>query len=128
MLDGTDDPDTRYLVNEICVKTKTPLISGAISQWEGQVSLFDPAQGTPCYRCVFPEPAAAGLAPSCAEAGVVGALPGVVGSVMALEAIKHLTGAGETLRSRMMLYDALYSETRYVNLTRRDDCPTCGSA
>ncbi len=125
VLDGTDDPDTRYLINEVCVQLSKPLISGAISQWEGQVSLFDPANGTPCYRCVFPEKSAAGLAPSCAEAGVVGALPGVVGSIMALEAIKYITGAGETLKNRMMIYDGLYADARVISLHRRDDCPAC---
>ncbi len=126
VLDGTDDPDTRYLVNETCVALGKPLISGAISQWEGQISLFDPANGAPCYTCVFPEAAADGLAPSCAEAGVVGALPGVVGSMMALEAIKSITGAGETLRGRMLIYDGLYGETRSISVKRRVDCATCG--
>lgn len=128
ILDGTDDPDTRYLVNEICVVNGVPLVSGAISQWEGQISLFHPASGGPCYQCVFPEKAAAGLAPSCAEAGVVGALPGVVGSMMALEAIKHLTGAGETLHGRMMIYDGLYAETRTIKVARISTCPICGGA
>lgn len=128
VLDGTDDPDTRYLVNETCVALNKPLVSGAISQWEGQLSLFDPANGTPCYQCVFPEKAAAGLAPTCAEAGVVGALPGVLGSMMALEAIKHITGAGETLSGRMMIYDGLFSENRTISISKRADCPVCSRA
>lgn len=126
VLDGTDDPDTRYLVNKTCVDLKKPLISGAISQWEGQVSLFDPANDAPCYACVFPEAAADGLAPSCAEAGVIGALPGVIGSMMALEAIKAITGAGETLKERMLIFDGLYGETRSINIKRRPDCAVCG--
>lgn len=126
VLDGTDDTDTRYLVNETCVALAKPLISGAISQWEGQISLFDPANDAPCYACVFPNAAAAGLAPSCAEAGVVGALPGVVGSMMALEAIKHISGAGETLRGRMLIYDGLFAETRSILVKRSPDCTVCG--
>ena len=126
VLDGTDNFDTRFMVNRVAVATKTPLIAAAITQWEGQISLYDPANGGPCYQCIFPEAPAPELAPSCAEAGVVGALPGVVGSMMAMEAIKHITGAGESLRGRMLLYDALYAENRVVTLKRRDDCPVCG--
>ena len=126
ILDGTDDTDTRYLVNEAAVALKLPLISAAISQWEGQISLFDPSRDAPCYRCVFPEPAAPGLAPSCAEGGVLGPLPGVVGAMMAVETVKLLAGAGETLRGRLFIYDALYSDTRIVNVARRKDCPVCG--
>ncbi len=126
ILDGTDDPETRYLVNEAAVALKLPLVSAAISQWEGQISIFDPSRGAPCYRCVFPEPAAPGLAPSCAEGGVLGPLPGVVGSMMAVEAIKLLAGAGEPLLGRMMIYDALYAETRTIKVTRRADCSVCG--
>lgn len=126
VLDGTDNFDTRYLVNEFCVEQGKPLISGALSQWEGQISVFDPAQGAPCYRCIFPEAPAEGLAPSCAEAGVIGPLPGVVGSMMAVEAVKTITGAGQTLRGAMLIYDALYGETRRINLTRNPECPVCG--
>lgn len=128
VLDGTDNFDTRYLVNRICAELGKPLISGAIAQWEGQVSLFHPAAGGPCYECVFPVRPAPGLVPSCAEAGVVAPLPGVVGSLMALEAIKHLTGAGQTLAGRLMIYDGLYAETRTVGIHRRADCPVCGHA
>ena len=101
------------------------MISGAIAQWEGQVSVFDPARGGPCYACVFPEPAAQGLAPSCAEAGVLGPLPGVLGTMMAVEAIKEISGAGETLRGRMLIYDALYGDTRSIRLSKRADCLIC---
>jgi len=128
VLDGTDDFATRYLVNRTCVGLGKPLISGALSQWEGQVSLFDPARGAPCYQCIFPEAPAAGLAPSCAEAGVLGPLPGVVGSMMAVEAVKEITRAGEGLRGRMMIYDALFGESRMIALKRRPDCPVCGGA
>lgn len=127
VLDGTDNFDTRYLVNRLCVELEKPLISGALSQWEGQVSVFDPKHEAPCYQCIFPEAPAAGLAPSCAEAGVIGPLPGVIGSMMAVEAIKVLTGAGASLRGEMLIYDALYGETRKIQLKRRADCPTCGA-
>lgn len=126
ILDGTDDADTRYLVNETAVAAKLPLISGAITQWEGQISLFDPARGGPCYACVFPEKAADGLAPSCAEGGVLGPLPGVIGTMMAVEALKHLTGAGDTLMGRLLIYDALYGEVRSIRVKKRDGCPICG--
>ena len=127
VLDGTDNFDTRYLVNETAVRAGIPLISGALSQWEGQLSVFDPANGAPCYRCVFDQAPAAELAPSCAEAGVLGPLPGVIGSMMAVEAIKVLTGAGTVLRGQMYIYDALYGESRSIRIARRDDCPTCGA-
>ncbi len=126
ILDGTDNFDTRYLANRTAVALGKPLISGALSQWEGQLSVFDPANDAPCYQCIFPEAPAPGLAPSCAEAGVVGPLPGVVGSMMAVEAIKVITGAGQALRGEMLIYDALYGESRKITLSRRADCPICG--
>jgi molybdopterin/thiamine biosynthesis adenylyltransferase len=127
VLDGTDDFDTRYLVNRACVVAGVPLISGAITQWEGQVSLFDPAHGAPCYACVFPVKPARGLVPTCAEAGVAAPLPGMIGGIMAMEAVKHLTGAGETLAGRLMIHDALYAETRVIGVKRRADCAVCGA-
>ncbi|MGB5558584.1 MAG: HesA/MoeB/ThiF family protein [Paracoccaceae bacterium] len=126
ILDGTDNFDTRFLVNRTATALKKPLIIGALSQWEGQISTFDPANGTPCYRCIFPEAPAPGLAPSCAEAGVLGPLPGVVGAMMAVETIKEITGAGEGLRGRMLIYDALFGESRVILLKPRADCPVCG--
>ncbi len=126
VLDGTDDFDTRDLVNRACVAAGVPLISGAITQWEGQVSLFDPAHGAPCYACVFPVKPARGLVPTCAEAGVAAPLPGIIGAIMAMEAVKHLTGAGETLAGRLMIHDALYAETRVIAVKRRADCAVCG--
>jgi molybdopterin/thiamine biosynthesis adenylyltransferase len=126
VLDGTDDFDTRYLVNRACVAAGVPLISGAITQWEGQVSLFDPAKAGPCYACVFPVKPAPGLVPTCAEAGVAAPLPGVIGSMMAMEAVKWVTGAGETLAGRLMIHDALYMETRVIGVKKRADCEVCG--
>lgn len=127
VLDGSDNFDTRYLVNETCVKLKIPLISAAMSQWEGQISLYDPANGGPCYACVFPERPAAGLAPSCAEAGIMGALAGVMGSMMATETIKLITGAGQVLRGEILIYDALYGETRKLKTSVNPDCKYCQS-
>ncbi|WP_397544541.1 molybdopterin-synthase adenylyltransferase MoeB [Roseovarius salis] len=126
ILDGTDNFETRYLSNAAAHAAGKPLISGALSQWEGQLSVFDTAAGTPCYQCIFPEEPAEGLAPSCAEAGVLGPLPGILGSMMAAEAIKVLTGAGTPLRGEMLIHDALYGETRKIGLSPRANCPVCG--
>ncbi|MGB0960415.1 MAG: HesA/MoeB/ThiF family protein, partial [Halocynthiibacter sp.] len=125
ILDGCDNFATRYLVNEMAQALGIPLISAALSQWEGQISVYDVKSGTPCYQCIFPEAPAEGLAPSCAEAGVLGPLPGVVGAMMAAETVKLITGAGETLKSQMLIYDALYGETRKIALKPRVDCPIC---
>ncbi len=127
VLDGTDNFTTRYLVNAACVRAKLPLISAAMSQWEGQISLYDPARGGPCYQCVFPEAPAAGLAPSCAQAGVMGALAGVMGSMMAGEAIKHITGAGQVLRGEILIYDSLYGDIRKLKASPNPACPICSS-
>ncbi|KAA2314168.1 molybdopterin-synthase adenylyltransferase MoeB [Pseudooceanicola sediminis] len=127
ILDGTDNFDTRYLANRIAVATGKPLISGALSQWEGQLSVFSPRHGTPCYECIFPVAPAPGLAPSCAEAGVLSPLPGVLGSMMAVEAVKLISGAGAPLLGEMLIYDALWGETRKIALKPRPDCPVCGA-
>ncbi len=126
VLDGSDNFDTRYLVNRAAIAAGKPLISSAITQWEGQISLYDPARGGPCYECLFPERPEAGLAPSCAEAGVIAPLPGVLGAMMALEAVKYLTGAGATLRGDLLIYDGLWGETRKVRAARRTGCAACG--
>lgn len=126
VIDGSDNFATRYAVNAACVGLGIPLLSAAMSQWEGQIALFDPARGGPCYRCLFPKPPADGLAPSCSEAGVIGPLPGVLGSMLALEAVKNIAGAGEGLRGRMLLFDGLRSETRAVRVKAREGCEVCG--
>jgi len=128
ILDGTDNFDTRYMVNRVAAKLGKPLIAAAITQWEGQIGLYDPARGGACYECLFPNRPAPGLVPSCAEAGVVSPLPGVMGSMMALEAIKQITGAGEGLRGQMLIYDALYAETRRISTRPRAGCAACGGA
>ncbi|MDU9004996.1 HesA/MoeB/ThiF family protein [Sedimentitalea todarodis] len=126
ILDGTDNFETRYLANATAVAAGKPLVSGALAQWEGQLNVFDPTHSGPCYECIFPEAPAPGLAPSCAEAGVIGPLPGVIGAMMAVETIKIVTDAGAPLRGQMLIYDALYGETRTIRLKPRADCPICG--
>lgn len=128
ILDGSDNFDTRYLANETCVALGKPLIGGAITQWEGQLSLWHPAAGGPCYACAFPVRPAPGQVPTCAEAGVAAPLPGIIGTMMASEAVKHITSAGETLTGRLMIHDALYAETRVIAVERRADCAVCGAA
>lgn len=123
VLDGTDNFETRHAVNAACVAAGVPLIAGAIAQWEGQLSLYDPARGA---ACVFPEIPAPGLAPSCSQIGVMGALPGILGAMMASEAIKELTGAGRSLRGRLLLHDALWGESREIAVRRRAGCVVCG--
>ncbi|HEX3366038.1 molybdopterin-synthase adenylyltransferase MoeB [Phenylobacterium sp.] len=121
VLDGTDNFEVRYEVNAACVRHGKPLISGAIGRWTGQVGVFT---GRPCYRCLVPETPPD--AETCVAVGVVGALAGVVGSMMALEAIKLITGAGEPLAGRLMIYDALSAETRTVRVGADPECPVCG--
>jgi len=126
VLDGTDNFNTRYLVNRTAVMQQKPLIAAALTQWEGQISVYDPARGTPCYECIFPVVPDASLVPSCAEAGVIGPLPGVIGAMMAVEALKVITGAGTDLGGRLLIYDALYAQTRTIGVKPRADCAVCG--
>jgi molybdopterin/thiamine biosynthesis adenylyltransferase len=121
VLDGTDDFASRFAVNEACVRHGKPLVSGAIGRWTGQVGVFP---GRPCYQCLVSE--IPPDAETCSAVGVVGALAGVIGSMMALEAIKLLTGAGEPLSGRLMIYDALAGETRTVKVAADPECPVCG--
>jgi molybdopterin/thiamine biosynthesis adenylyltransferase len=125
IIDGTDQFETRAMINRAAVSAKCPLLAGAISAWEGQITLYDPSAGGACMACVFPNSPHAGMAATCAETGVIGALPGVVGTMMALEAIKQITGAGKGLLGRMLLYDGLALETRIVKLKRNTACPVC---
>jgi molybdopterin/thiamine biosynthesis adenylyltransferase len=126
VLDGTDNFPVRYLVNDATQMLGTPLVYGSIYQWEGQASVFLPGRETPCYRCLFPEPPPPGTVPSCAEGGVFGVLPGIVGSIQAVEAIKFVLGVGDSLVGKLLLYDALSSEFTTVKLRWDPDCPVCG--
>lgn len=121
VLDGTDDFATRFCVNAACVKHGKPLVSGAIGRWTGQVGVFG---RRPCYRCLVPE--IPPDAETCVAVGVIGALAGVIGSMMALEAVKTITGAGEPLTGRLLIYDALAAETRTVKVAGDPACPVCG--
>ena len=126
IVDGTDNFPTRYLTNDASVMLGKPNVYGSIFRFEGQATVFYPKQGGPCYRCLYPEPPPPGLVPSCAEGGVLGVLPGVIGTIQATEAIKLLAGIGETLVSRLMLYDALSMRFRELKLRRNPNCPVCG--
>ena len=128
IVDGSDNFATRYLNNDAAFLAKKPLVYGSIFKFEGQVAVFDPARGGPCYRCLFPEPPPAGSVPNCGEAGVVGALCGVIGSLQALETIKLVAGFGEPLLGRMLTYDALRQQFTTITLPRDPDCPLCGRA
>jgi molybdopterin/thiamine biosynthesis adenylyltransferase/rhodanese-related sulfurtransferase len=125
VLDGTDNFPTRYLLNDASVLKRIPVVHGSIFRFEGQVTVFDPYHG-PCYRCMLPEPPPPELAPSCAEAGVLGVLPGIVGSIQALETIKLLLDLGDPLRGRLLAYDALEQSFRTFKVRRDPRCPTCG--
>jgi sulfur-carrier protein adenylyltransferase/sulfurtransferase len=126
VIDGTDNFPVRYLVNDATQFLGKPLVYGSIYQFEGQATVFMPGQETPCYRCLFPAPPPPGTVPSCAEGGVFGVLPGVIGSIQATEAIKILTGEGETLEKRLLLYDALHMSFQEVKIRWDAFCPVCG--
>jgi adenylyltransferase/sulfurtransferase len=126
VVDGTDNFPTRYLVNDACVLLGKPNVYGSIFRFEGQATVFA-TEGGPCYRCLYPEPPPPGLVPSCAEGGVLGILPGVVGLIQATEAVKLVLGIGEPLVGRLLLYDALAMRFRELKLRKSPDCPICGS-
>lgn len=123
VLDGTDDFATRFLVNDACVRHGKPLVTGAIGRWTGQIGVF---AGAPCYRCLVPD--VPPDAETCVTVGVIGALAGVIGSMMALEAVKLIVGAGEALTGRLLIYDSLAAQTRTVRVGADPDCPVCGGA
>ncbi len=125
IVDGTDNFPTRYLVNDASLIKRIPVVHGSIFRFEGQATVFAPYVG-PCYRCMIPEPPPAELAPSCAEAGVLGVLPGIIGSIQAMEAIKLLLGLGDPLTGRLLAYDALEESFRVFKVHRDPDCPACG--
>jgi adenylyltransferase/sulfurtransferase len=127
IIDGTDNFPTRYLVNDACVFQKKPNVYGSIFRFDGQATVFCPFKG-PCYRCLYPEPPPPGMVPSCAEGGVLGVLPGIIGVIQATEAIKLILGNGVPLIGRLLLYNALKMEFREVALKRDPSCPVCGTA
>jgi sulfur-carrier protein adenylyltransferase/sulfurtransferase len=124
IVDGTDNFPTRYLVNDVSLKLGIPVVFGALFRFDGQVTIFKPHDG-PCYRCMLPEPPPAEMAPSCAEAGVLGVLPGIIGSLQAMEAIKQLLGLGDSLSGRLLTYDALEQSFRTLKIRRDPNCPAC---
>jgi adenylyltransferase/sulfurtransferase len=126
VVDGTDNFPTRYLVNDACVLLHKPNVYGSIFRFEGQVSVFDADKG-PCYRCLYSEPPPPGLVPSCAEGGVLGVLPGIIGTIQALETIKLLLGVGDSLVGRLLLFDALGVKFNELKLRKNPDCPVCGT-
>ena len=126
IVDGTDNFPARYLVNDLCVLTDKPNVYGSIYRFDGQASVFN-AEGGPCYRCIFPEPPPPGLVPSCAEGGVLGVLPGTIGSIQATETLKLILGIGEPLIGRLLLYDALDLSFQTVKLLKNPDCKICGN-
>jgi molybdopterin/thiamine biosynthesis adenylyltransferase/rhodanese-related sulfurtransferase len=125
IIDGTDNFPTRYLTNDLCVLTGKPNVYGSIFRFDGQVSVFDAKRG-PCYRCLFPEPPPPGLVPSCAEGGVLGVLPGTIGTLQATEAIKLILGVGDPLIGRLLLYNALDMSFEFVRLRKNPNCKVCG--
>jgi len=127
IIDGTDNFQTRYLVNDVCVLLGKPNVYGSIFRFEGQASVFHPGAGGPCYRCLYPEPPPPGLVPSCAEGGVLGILPGIVGVIQAAEAVKLILHEGESLVGRLLLFDALKMQFRELRLRRNRDCPADGA-
>ena len=126
VVDGTDNFPTRYLSNDVCVLTKKPNIYGSIFRFEGQCTVFAPHLGGPCYRCMFPEPPPPGMVPSCAEGGVLGVLPGIIGVMQAIEAIKLIIGIGEPLIGRLVSFDALKMRYKEFKIRRDPNCPICG--
>ena len=125
VLDGTDNFDTRYLINKACVTQKVPLVSGALSQWEGQVSIFNSSQHGPCYECIFPKAPSTNPSGTCAELGVFAALPGVIGSLMACEALKYLLDVGSPLTGKLAIFNILDAETRIISTKQLKNCPVC---
>jgi len=128
VVDGSDNFPTRYLSNDVCVFAKTPNVYGSVFRFDGQTTVFAPHLGGPCYRCLFPEPPPPGSVPNCAQAGVLGVLPGIIGTIQANEAIKLILGVGESLVGRLLYFDALKMKFREFNLRRDPQCPVCGDS
>jgi adenylyltransferase/sulfurtransferase len=124
VVNGSDNFPTRYLVNDACVFLQKPLVDGSIFRFEGQATVYLPGRG--CYRCLFPSPPPPGAVPSCADAGVLGVLPGIIGSIQAVETIKLILGQGNSLANRLLIFDSLDMEFREVKVRRQPECPVCG--
>jgi adenylyltransferase/sulfurtransferase len=127
VVDGSDNFPTRYLINDACVLLRKPLVSGAILRFEGQVTTIIPTDG-PCYRCLFEVPPPRGLVPSCAEAGVLGVLPGVIGTIQATEVLKLILGKGELLNGKLLIYSALKMGFSKMKIRKNPNCPVCGDS
>jgi len=125
VLDGSDNFQTRNITNVACLKLEKPLVAAAISQWEGQITVYYPSAGFPCFKCIFPMESEQTAIVSCINAGVVGSLVGTVGSMMATEAIKIITHSGKPLLGEMLIYDSLWGEVRKIKIARRSDCEVC---
>ncbi len=125
VVDGSDNFATRYALNDACLAAGVPLVAGALSRFEGQLTTILPGEGRPCYRCLFPETPDPSLTPRCEEAGILGAVAGVIGTLQAVETLKLLLGLGDPLAGRLMLYDALSASMQEVRYKRRPDCPSC---
>lgn len=126
VLDGTDNFSTRYLINKYCFKSKKPLLFGAISQWDGQLSLYNPTECSPCFECLFPQSDKLQVERTCSESGVFGPLVGIVGTLMASEAIKFIVGSGRSLTNQIILYDSLSGQMRRYGTRVRSNCKVCG--
>jgi molybdopterin/thiamine biosynthesis adenylyltransferase len=126
VLDGSDNFPTRYLINDACVHLKKPCVHGSVYRFEGQVTVFDPSRGGPCYRCLYPEPPPPEMAPSCADAGVLGVLPGIIGLLQSVEVIKLIMGIAKSLVGRLITYDALEAHFKEFKLAKNPDCAYCG--
>ncbi len=126
MIDGTDNFATRYLVNDACVLLGKPNVHGSVFRFDGQASVFATADG-PCYRCLYPVPPPPGMVQNCAEGGVFGVLPGMIGTIQAIETLKLILGIGETLAGRLLMIDAQTMQTRTLPIARDPDCPACGA-
>jgi molybdopterin/thiamine biosynthesis adenylyltransferase len=124
--DGSDNFATRFLVNDACFFAKVPLVSAAILRFDGQLSTFKPHEGGPCYRCIFPSPPPPGQVPTCSQAGVLGAIAGIMGSMQASEALKEILGIGESMSGSLLIFDALATEFRKIKVKRDPGCPLCG--
>ncbi|MDE0959928.1 MAG: molybdopterin-synthase adenylyltransferase MoeB [Planctomycetota bacterium] len=126
VLDGADNFETRFMINDLCVAQQTAVVHGSVYRFEGQLTVFDPARGGPCLRCLHPQSPAEGSCASCAEAGVLGVMPGIIGTIQAAETIKILLGQGDSMRGRLLLIDALKGSFRQIEIPKRPDCLSCG--